>query len=347
MGQSGVPGGLITRRSVVQIHPSLLTFTMEVKKEVNKKIPKIVNLGADIGGTNTRIYLYTAKGQNIKIWAKYFFDTQELKSFKQAVQYILKDSGVKVKKGTIAAAGLLSADRKSSNAVNIKWQIKTKDLGFKSVLLNDFEALGYSVNMLRDKDFKIVQKGKQEVKGTIGLIGAGTGLGKAILNYDCYKKMYVPYASEGGHSDLPIYDVELMKFFLGLGGVIKYEDVLSGKGLKTLYNYYQTKLGGPRDLEPKDIMSSKTIAAVRAKREFVKYYARCAKNFALDVLSKGGIVIGGGIAEKNPTVFGKNFIEEFTNNRTFSGFLKKIPVKIIIKDDANIRGAIFFNEQWK
>ncbi|RLE46746.1 hypothetical protein DRJ22_01120 [Candidatus Woesearchaeota archaeon] len=317
---------------------------MNIKKEAAKTIPKTANLSADIGGTNTRIYIYTAQGKNVKIWAKYFFKTQELKNFKQALNYVIKDTKVKIKKGTIAAAGPVSKDRKNCKITNAKWQIKTKELKFKTLLLNDFEALGYSINTLKEKDTKTIQKGKQEQKETKGLIGAGTGLGKAILIYDNQKKIYKPYASEGGHADLPIYDTELMQFLKGANKTIEYESIISGQGLKTLHDYYQTIMGGPRDLSPAEIMESKTIAAMKAKKEFIKYYARCAKNFALDILAKGGMYIGGGIAQKNPTIFGKNFIEEFLNNKTFGSLLKKIPIKIITKEDANIMGAILANE---
>ena len=55
----------------------------------------------------------------------------------------------------------------------------------------------------------------------------------------------------------------------------------------------------------KDALCRKTFEIFRAA------YSRFAKGCALDSLPFGGVYITGGIALKNPSVFGKEFIKEF------------------------------------
>ena len=128
-----------------------------MKKEVKSKLPKSVVLAADVGGTNTTIALCSVK-DSVKIHVKYSFESQKLKTFEEAVKQVLKDSKAKIKAACIAAAGPVSADRRTCKLTNVKWTINTKKLPFKCILLNDFEALGYSVNVLTPKDVKVVRK---------------------------------------------------------------------------------------------------------------------------------------------------------------------------------------------
>ena len=309
-----------------------------MQKEVYTKIPKRVVLSADVGGTNTNIGLCSVKGRKVALHAKYVFESQKLAKFEDAVKQVLSDSKVKVFSACIAAAGPVSQDRKSCQLTNIKWKIETKKLPFKAKLLNDFEALGYAINVLGSRDIKVIRKGSS--KGIVALIGAGTGLGKAVLSDG---KIIVPLASEGGHSDLPIMpeEIELLKF-LSKKGVAEYEDALSGRGLIALFDFYLKSLGGSGTRLPAEVVKEDSPAAEAARKQFVKFYARCAKNFALDVLARGGVIIGGGIAAKNPGLFGKEFVKEFMRNSSQKEVLAKLPLRIITNIDAGLLGAALY-----
>lgn len=311
-----------------------------MQKEEYSKPPKKAVLAADIGGTNTNIALCTVTKQ-VKIHTKYRFDSQTTK-FEEAVKQVLKDSKTKISNACIAAAGPISPDGKTCQLTNVKWKIDVRKLPFKCRLMNDFEALGYAVNVLQPKDVKTLRAGKTN-NLPIALIGAGTGLGKSILHYN--GKMYVPCPSEGGHADLPLTAEETDILKWSKKTMLEYEDILSGRGIVKLFNYMLTKHGGSGTTLPAEIMKEQSPAAEQTRKWFIRIYARCAKNFALDGLTRGGVIIGGGIAAKNPQLFGKEFLTEFEKNSTYKKLLQKIPIKIITNYDVSLIGAAYSAKQ--
>lgn len=305
-----------------------------MQKEFFSKLPKSVVFAADVGGTNTVVALCSVTKNKVAIHVKYSFESQKITKFEDAVREVLKDSKVRVKRGCIAAAGLITG--KVCKLTNTKWSVDVRKLPFKCKLINDFEALGYSINVLQPKDYKIIRKGKFDTP--IALIGAGTGLGKAVLKYE--NKLLTPIASEGGHGDLPVslQEIDLLAWSKRN---LQYEDVLSGRGLVYLFKFAMTGYDGSGTSLPSEIMREDSEAAEHARKLFVKLYARCAKNFVLDTLSNS-VIIGGGIAAKNANLFGKDFLAEFQRNDTYKVMLSKIPIKIITNVDAGLIGAGLF-----
>jgi glucokinase len=293
---------------------------------------------ADVGGTNTNIGLCSVKGDRVIIHKKYRFDSQRLKNFEEVVKQVLKDSKTRVSSACIAAAGPVSPDRKTCKLTNVKWRIDVRKLPFKAGLLNDFEALGYAVNVLQPGDAKILRNGKSN-NLPIALLGAGTGLGKALLHFD--GKFYRPFASEGGHADLPITADE-SDLLLWCKDRVEYESVLSGRGIVHIYNFMLTKYDGSGTSDPAEIMKENSPAAENTRRQFIKFYARCAKNFVLDGLARGGVIIAGGISAKNPHLFNTDFVKEFMRNETQKAWLSKVPIKLITNYDVGLLGAALF-----
>ena len=74
---------------------------------------------------------------------------------------------------------------------------------------------------------------------TARLISAGTGLGEAFLVWD--GRDYVPYPSEGGHSDFAPRnedEIDLLRFLRQkYNGRISFERVVSGQGLTNIYEF--------------------------------------------------------------------------------------------------------------
>jgi len=309
-----------------------------MQKEVFSKLPKAVIFAADVGGTNTNIGLCSVKGNKVTLHAKFTFHSQKLSKFEDAIKQVLKESKFNISVACIAAAGPVSADRKTCKLTNVKWKIDVRKLPFKCLLLNDFEALGYSVNVLQPKDVKVVRKGSSN-KQPIAILGAGTGLGKSLLY--CCNDIYIPQPSEGGHADLPMTADE-EPLFNWFGNKVEYEDVLSGRGIANLYRFfYWSWYHEMRKKDPAAIMKDKFHISKLTRDTFIQFYARCAKNFALDGLTTGGVIIAGGIAAKNPHLFGKDFIKEFTKSKTQRHILEKIPIKVITNYDVSLLGAAF------
>jgi glucokinase len=79
---------------------------------------------------------------------------------------------------------------------------------------------------------------------------------------------------------------------------------------------------------------------VRAVDLFVSLYGAEAGNLALKVLATGGVYIGGGIA---PKILGKlrggGFMTAFKDKGRYSSLMSRIPVKVILNEEAGLLGA--------
>ena len=337
-------------------------------------------LGADVGGTNVSIVLAgltqpgasgSVERERLEMVASFGCKTADVSDFNElmgeVVDYCLKKCGAQIKAIAIAAAGPVEGHR-WCRLTNFDLEMDTEKLGDKlnipCFLLNDFEALGYSINFLEAEKPELLQKlgrGGRVVEGTPGaraLLGVGTGLGKAILMSNPELGFYTTLPSEGGHADFPAQDAlewEMVSHIQDVTGYpVYYEDLLSGRGLGNMYSFIRNKMSLPAsryaavieqaiDKAPAISKYSLEDAAAKATADMlVRIFARCARNFALDVLARGGVYIGGGVVEKNLDWFTSGaFINEFERHRQYRPVLEQMPVSVITLRDAGMYGSAF------
>jgi glucokinase len=111
-------------------------------------------------------------------------------------------------------------------------------------ILNDFAGIGYGLLALNESDMTVIQKAKVINGAPKAVIGAGTGLGQALLAYDGFNYNVLP--TEGGHSDFAprsLIEYELMKYNKETHGIgrVSAERVVSGSGLPTTYAFFKSK----------------------------------------------------------------------------------------------------------
>ena len=76
---------------------------------------------------------------------------------------------------------------------------------------------------------------------------------------------------------------------------------------------------------------------------FVALYGSVAGNLALQVLARGGVFIGGGMAPKIVSIMRCGlFMEAFLSKGRFRSLMSDIPVKIIMNDKAPLLGAAHY-----
>jgi len=319
-------------------------------------------LGGDIGGTNTNLGIFGVKNDKPVLLFSLHFESHKLKSLIPAIRKILsyaKEHKIKIDNGCLAVAGPVSADRNFCNPTYIKWNIDAKEIFRKTslrvFLINDFEAVGYGINLLCSKDIiKIGHKRRSLPRATKAVIGAGTGFGKSILIYRC--KDYIPIPSEGGFSDFPVQSkleltlVNFIKKKKGIKEPISCEEIISGKGIESIYSFLKERFKSTK--YGKEISKARNKVSLIAKYKnkdrvcketfklYTKFYARVAKNFVLDSLAQGGLYIAGGVAAKNMEIFkSKGFIKEFENVNKQPGILKKVPIYVIKNCVVGLYGA--------
>src|SRR3989344_3576096 len=291
-------------------------------------------LAGDIGGTNSNFAIFEEK--ELKLLLSFHFKSQQITNFTQVVKFLLahiKNSyGLKIKTACFAAACPIHDSGQYCSLTNTDWDVDTKKIQKKTglsslILINDFEAIAYGLEVITDKDYKVIKIGKAAANRPKILLGAGTGLGKSIIIWNSTAKKYLPLRSEGGHGDLPINNKEELEFSQSLQqSNVEWEDVLSGNGISNIYKFLSEKFPKAKVLD--EIKNSnynpELISKYREKdrlcqetfRWFTLFYARCAKNLTLDALAQGGVFIAGGIAAKNSSIFkSKEFKQEFLNSK--------------------------------
>ncbi|MFC1768286.1 glucokinase [Nanoarchaeota archaeon] len=311
-------------------------------------------LGVDVGGTHTNFGIIKIDSKKAKI----LFNKKILSigSFNSHLKIFLQESkrrGYKVEKGCFAVAGPIEGSRVHMSNTNwiIDVNLIKKRFGLKKVILiNDFEAVGYAINVLKKNQIRIIKRGNEEKFGNKSIIGAGTGLGKSFLTFNKKNKCYIPHPSEGGHADLPLFyasEFHLAKFIQKVNNtnrVLYYEDVVSGRGIENIYKYLKHhKYHNAPNQNSKEISNSrrKNKCSKEALDIFIKFYARAARNFALETLPYGGLYIAGGIAIGNVGAFSGKFKKEFIDNPSLKEVLDNIQIQIIIEKNVGIVGAAY------
>ncbi|MBI2649818.1 glucokinase [Candidatus Woesearchaeota archaeon] len=343
-------------------------FTKKEHEKFNKKIYDSFILGGDIGGTNTNLGIFGVKNGFTALLLSFHFKSKELKGLHHAINEILsymqKNYRIKIAKACIAGAGVVSSKRNSIRITKLGWSISNKQLskstGLKKILfINDFEAVGYGINMLKKTDVAVVKKSRKIPKAPIVVIGAGTGLGKTTLAYDGHCKSYTPLPSEAGHCDFPaqskleIEVVDFIKKHRKIKQNVSYEQVVSGIGLENIYLFLRRKGKIKPTKYTKEADNAKNKPQVISKYRkidetcrktfaiFKNAYAKFAANCALDALPYAGIYIAGGIAPKNKDIFGAGFAKTFEKCHERSDVLKKIPIYLVLNYNVGLLGSGF------
>jgi glucokinase len=352
-----------------------MNFTVkEYIKNFDKKNYSCFVFGADLGGTNTKIAVAGVKKNSLELIFSLIFKSSEINSFsivlKECISIAKAKFDIDLSNGCIGAAGIVSEDKKHVSLTNQEMSINIDELvkktALKSILLiNDFEAVGYGINLLdfqNEKEVYIIRENKENnfSNKTRAAIGAGTGLGKSILVFDEKNNFYNPVSSEGGHSDFPTYNdferelVEYVRTKKDITEPLTYDELLSGRGIEIIYQFLREKNPDKITEYTKEIDISKDKTPLISKYKtldetckkvfsiFTRFYARCAKNFVLESLAQGGLFIAGGIAAKNKDIFeSKDFFDEFENVYQYSNFLKKVSIFVILDEDIGLKGACF------
>ncbi len=310
-------------------------------------------LSADIGGTHSRFAHFTAgPGGELTLVGVKWLKTTEARSFGKLLEN-LKESGTSLRPEeadivVIAIAGPIEGGVKCSPPF-ISWSIDIsnarEEYGFRnSALINDFVAQAYACRTPAGEAAEVVLSGEAAPEAAVGVIGAGTGLGKSVLMHDG-KGGYIAMPSEGGHANFPFVsqqECQFQEFLLRERGdkYITGNIVVSGRGLSYVHQF----LNGER-LKPEE------VAGVISEHPetlgwMARFYARACRNFVLETLALGGLYIAGGVAANIPElVTSKDFEIEFRSSDTLAHLLNKVPVFLVKDENSGLWGGAFFGRQ--
>jgi glucokinase len=318
-------------------------------------------LAGDIGGTKTRLAVFSAENGPMDPLREATFTSAHYPSLESIVRQFLDDVSLPVQRATFGVAGPVMGGQVTTT--NLPWKIDAQALqsalDLASVrLLNDLAAIAHAVPRLRSDDLWQLNRGKRVPDGTIGVIAPGTGLGEAFLAWD--GRQYRTHASEGGHVDFgPRNDLqsELLRFYRQRFDHVSYERVCSGLGIPNLFAFliesgHAEKPAWLADRlakasDPTPILVGAALdpdqpcpACVETLNLFVSILGAEAGNLALKTMATGGIFLGGGIP---PRILGSlqepRFMEAFTRKGRFSELLADIPIHVILNPKSALLGA--------
>lgn len=319
-------------------------------------------LAADIGGTKVNLALFQQKNDHLELVESAKFDSQKYSGLEDILDEFCQGEHPELERAGFGIAGPVKDGK--CDVTNLPWSVDVeslkKRLGIDSVwLINDLAAMACAVPFLEDDEREILQEGKPEAGGRIGVLAAGTGLGEAFLFPD-QSGRYLILDSEGGHCDFSPrteLEIELLQFLTEKFGRTSIERVLSGPGLHNIYQFlvgrhsYEEPSWLTEELQDSDPgvvitkngLSNKSPACEKALEMFVSLYGAIAGNLALQLLTRGGLYIGGGIAPNIlPLIKSGLFMESFYSKGRFKSLMREIPVKVILNDKASLFGAAHY-----
>ena len=254
----------------------------------------------------------------------------------------------------LGVAGPVVDDR--AMLTNVGLHVAADEVGVRfgarrAVLLNDLEAMASAIDVLAPDELVSLQEGTPLEKGNVAVIAAGTGLGEAYLHR--VGEAWRPVPTESGHADFAARtdrELELVRMLREQYGRAEVEHVLSGPGLLNLHRF--THRGGEcpivENLDAPDAPALISQAALGGRcqgcadalKMFVSAYGAEAGNLALRTMATAGVYIGGGIARKIlPALTSGSFMDAFLDKAPLTDLLAKVPVHVILNDEAGLLGA--------
>ncbi|MDR2000908.1 MAG: glucokinase, partial [Zoogloeaceae bacterium] len=157
-------------------------------------------LVGDIGGTHARLAL--AESGSADPVAEKHFATVDFPGFESVLAAYLAQAGTPITAGCIAVAGPIADDGRHARLTNLPWLIDCDALeqrfGINRLALaNDFAAAAMGVLAAPAETLVSLQEGEPLANAPKLVIGAGTGLGMAVL-MQC-RGVWQVLPGEGGH----------------------------------------------------------------------------------------------------------------------------------------------------
>ncbi len=318
-------------------------------------------IAGDIGGTKCHLAAFEEHGASLRMVARQRYPTGDYSSFEDVLRHFREDlraqssSGNHIRAAGFGVPGTVVDGR--LYAFNLPWAVDSPSLAGALnlpkkdvVLLNDLVATAFGLDKLLPVDFLALNQGIPDPRGNKAVIAAGTGLGEAVLYWDGQRHRAAP--SEGGAADFAPRDereVRLLLFLKQNLPRVSCEDIFSGKGFRKLHEFIDPTVIHSTFGEPATASASEIThnafegicpVCVEVLNWWIDAFGAEAGNLALRVLAYGGVFLAGGIAVKIlPKLKESSFCRSFANKGPMTEILSRIPISVILNEDAPVLGA--------
>ncbi len=313
-----------------------------------------VLLIGDIGGTNARFALGDPGKPGYSDIVK--LKCADFESADLAIQQYLDTVGAATPDVVcLAAAGPVIEGR--VQFTNNHWVITESELGEtfdtrKVSLLNDFEAIAYSVPFIDEKELHPIGLPDpvplDEGDFVVGIIGPGTGLGAAgLMRHGSALLPIVGEASHGGFAPETKLQLDVLTQLRERFDRVSSERLVSGQGLQNTY-WALSQIHGEKNpqLSAAEIFerseSGADPRAVEAVGLFFEMLGQVAGDLALTLGAEQGVFVAGGIAQRYPELLAASrFRSAFEAKGRHRALMEQIPTQLITHPQPGLLGAAY------
>ena len=316
-------------------------------------------LAGDIGGTKVDLGLFEVEGDRPELLTARRYVAEDFPGPEPVLETFLQETGARPESLCLGVAGPVIQGR--CRLTHRDWildadQLKSR-FGMPSVrLVNDLAAIAASVPYLEENDTELLYPGEERPEGRRAVLAPGTGLGQAFL-VPLGGGRWQVLDTEGGQVDFAPRneeEIDLFHYWQSRRGRLSVEDFLSGPGLVRLYHFFRDRSGSEEPEDPARAFPGESPAGVISRRglketegpcraaldRFVQIWGAVAGNLALQILPRGGLYFGGGIAPQLAgRLRGSDVREAFLDKGNFRTLLECFPVRVIMNSQAGLWGA--------
>ena len=251
-----------------------------------------------------------------------------------------------IRGGCLAIAGPIADDGRSARLTNLPWSVDSDALSQRFglptlALANDFAAAALGAVTSSAAHLFTLQEGEPLASARRLVVGAGTGLGMAIVLPQGDSWRVVP--GEGGHIAFAPADEEQMalwSFLRARHGRVTWERVVSGPGLAAIHEF-----AARVELPPEEIATRAQALPNSEERRsldlFLAAYGAFAGDMAMACLARGGVFLAGGIAAKLlPLLRQSGFLAAFNAKAEHADLATRMPIHVATDPLLGLHGAL-------
>lgn len=296
-------------------------------------------LVGDIGGTNARLAAFDPTLRRLETVRTYASAAHA--DAAAVLQAWLRDTGVGPSAACLGIAGPVLGNK--CLATNLPWSLDgdelAADFDFPVRLVNDFHAGARGVSRLGPDDVVQIGGGSVVLGECVGVLGAGTGLGEALVVGNRV------VAGEGGHAEFGpgnAREAAFAAWLINRDGRASWEQVLSGSGLVNLARFTLEERGADapgwmnEPDAPRQVLETMPLVVAW----FAELLGAEAGNVALRALARGGVYVCGGIAPRMvPVLAAGGFRRRFEAKGKVGAAITSIPAFVVTHPHLGLLGA--------
>lgn len=303
-------------------------------------------LVGDVGGTNTRLAIF----EDNRIVHRASFLNAEMTGFDVCLAQFLSAAPSVISAAVFGAAGPLEDGR--IKMTQLDWLLDETALATQLKvpvrLLNDFHIQALGTLTLTAHDYEPLGSARVQDPQRMAVIGAGTGLGEALLVFRENRWLVIP--GEGGHKRFaPKNDreIELLRIlWQKFPEHVSVERIVSGPGVVNVY----TALSGADpahfgDEDPARVITEQALdGSCSFSKETLDIFVDTLADEAADLALQNQadcVYVSGGIPPRVIPIIRARFRHVFEAKGRYRSLLAQVEIRVVDRGDMALEGAAY------